>query len=139
MNKELTPLEELKVIKSFQNKRTFDVTYDNGDQKHFETKTIGELFPNEIKKIETELKETDKLRQVNCELLEQKNALREERDKYKKTLEILNNKEVDVGLIMETPNVAHYNRHFEYSNIIYLRKKLTEEEYDFLKEVFGNV
>ncbi len=48
--------KELETIKSFQNKRVFDVTYDNGTQKHFETKTIGELFPDEINKIETELK-----------------------------------------------------------------------------------
>ncbi len=70
--------KELETIKSFQNKRIFDVTYDDGTQKHFETKTIGELFPNEINKIETELKDAEKnkkeiadtLKATECDSLE---------------------------------------------------------------------
>ena len=54
---------------------------------------------------------------------------------FEKALEIIKEKEVDAGLIIETPNVAHYNRYFEHSKIIYLIKKLTEEQFDLLKEV----
>lgn len=55
----------------------------NGHPLSLETEEKG--FPL----IETELKETEKLRQINCELLKQKNSLREERDTYKKAVDIL--------------------------------------------------
>ena len=56
--------KELETIKSFQNKRMFDVTYDNGTQKHFDMTTIGDLFPNEIEKIESELKDAEKNKKI---------------------------------------------------------------------------
>ena len=70
MSKEL---EALETIKSFQNKRMFDVTYDNGTQKHFETKTIGELFPNEINKIENSLKALEIIKDKGIDILEFRN------------------------------------------------------------------
>ena len=52
-----------------------------------------------------------------------------------KALEIIKNKEVDAFLVIDCPNVGHYNRHFEYSDVIRLQRCLTEEEFKLLKEV----
>lgn len=71
------------------------------------------------------------------DLIEQYELKIKNKSKKLKALEIIKQKEVDAGLIMETPNVAHYNRYFEHSKIISLTKKLTQEEYDLVKEVLS--
>lgn len=53
MSKEL---EALKYIENFENKRFFNVKYDNGNQEHYEYQTIKDLFPKEFEIIETALK-----------------------------------------------------------------------------------
>ena len=108
MSKELTPLQAFEnIIETFWDRDTEDI------------KTVRNAF-----------KETEKLRQINCELLEQKNSLREERDRYEKAVEIIKNKKVDVGLLLA-------NSLDTYNQLIFVREKqLTQEEFDFLKGVF---
>ena len=105
--------KDLEVIKSFQNKRTFDVTYDNGTQKHYETKTIGELFHNEINKIEAELKDAKK---------------------YKKAVEIIKKKRVDTYFLMQTDTLEEYNKSLHTCSW-FPSYELTEQEYNLLKEI----
>ena len=50
-------------------------------------------------------------------------------------LEIIKEKEVDVFLLKDCPNLAHYNRHFDYSEYIKLTRNLNQEEWDLLKEI----
>ena len=53
MTKELKALED---IENFNNKRFFNIKYDNGDQAHYEYQTIKDLFPKEFGIIEAALK-----------------------------------------------------------------------------------
>jgi hypothetical protein len=64
----------------------------------------------------------------------QKNVqLREENAKYKKVLEIIKEKDVDIKLLKECEEVEEYNAHF----IIDEYQELTEEEFSLLKSYFG--
>ena len=51
-----------------------------------------------------------------------------------KVLEILKEKQVDISLLMDSPNVGHYNRNYEHSRIIYLQRALTQEEFNQIKD-----
>lgn len=119
MSKELTPLQALEEIKDY---------VINGHSLALETEEKG--FPL----IEAELKETEKLRQINCELLEQKNYLREERDTYKKAIDILKGN-ISLEFIHPFKSVRYevwLNRGDEEPILI----ANEQEEYYFLNEVF---
>lgn len=51
-----SPLEALKYIENFENKRFFNVKYDNGEQAHYEYRTVKELFSKEFEIIEAALR-----------------------------------------------------------------------------------
>lgn len=93
---------------------------------------LAQEFGYAILEDEKKLKENEKLRELNCKLLEQKNTLREERDKYKNALEIIKNKRVDAELLMKTENAKDYNK---YSKNVNQSHNLGQRQYDFLKEV----
>lgn len=85
-----SPLETLKYIENFENKRFFNVKYDNGEQAHYEYRTVKELFSKEFEIIEAALKRL-------VELEEENKVLETVRDnfelwiepKYGKTLQLL--------------------------------------------------
>ena len=53
-------------------------------------------------------------------------------------LEIIKEKSVSVGILQMSPNLDVYNnRIIEHPNVV-KTKKLTQEEFDLLKEVLGN-
>ena len=54
-------------------------------------------------------------------------------EKYKKAVEILKKKKVNVWTLLTTKTVAAYNFR---EVVVKPKRKLTEKEYDFLKEVF---
>lgn len=60
-----SPLETLKYIENFENKRFFNVKYDNGEQAHYEYQTIKDLFPKEFEIIEAALKRLVELEEEN--------------------------------------------------------------------------
>ncbi len=97
-----------------------------------ETPRFTHTYLQDLSLIETELKETDKLRQINCELLEQKDALREERDKYKKAVDMLKG---NISLeFIQYPGDKYevwLNRGYEEPVLI----TNTKEGYDLLVEV----
>ena len=65
-------------------------------------------------------------------LIEKNVQLREENTEYKKVLEIIKKKDVDIKLLKECEEVEEYNAHF----IIDEYQELTEKEFNLLKSYF---
>ena len=142
MNKEL---EALEYIENFNNKRFFNIKYDNGDQAHYEYQTIKDLFPKEFGLIETALKrleEHDKLFKkydINDNWLEPalyviKNHFpmdTETQLKKLKAFEIVAEKDVDGGWLRRAKDLHEYNNGMGINSY----SALTQEEYELLKEV----
>ena len=67
-------------------------------------------------------------------IAEQNVELREENIKLKKAIEILEDKTIHFMFLKRTLDVETYNKHSDTYNY----DKLTEEQYNLLKEVLGN-
>lgn len=87
-----------------------------------------------------ELEALEKLEQENNNLknalemsLSESQKLRKENYKYQKAIEICKNKKVHIRLLMLAENVDSYNY-----ELLLTEKQLIEEEFNLLKEVFGN-
>ena len=127
---ELTPLVALEIIKAI-----FGELGEN-----WEYMTVKEAYPTEINVIETALKENEELKQ---ELVEWKARFSNDyigkmveakvgaEYKQLKAFEIIKEKRVDVRLLLKSNDLQHYNNVAEFMGY----EKLTQEEYDLLKEV----
>lgn len=113
MNKDLTALEALNNIKNL-----------------FIGSSINPTQQFEI--IETALKENEKLKKLYKVELKNTAYYNNLALKYRKALEIIKKKKVNVWTLLETKTCAEYN--FK-EVIVKTKRKLIEEEYDLLKEV----
>lgn len=75
------------------------------------------------------LDNTDEFYVVKQALLEAQD-LEKEKDKYKKALEIIFKKTVDIDLLKDCEDVWEYNMNFPYRGIYHL----TQDEFNLLKE-----
>lgn len=134
MNKELTPLKALNDLIDYLESEHLDLSKED---HVVERKQIIEDALEDYE--ETKFLYEDLMEQYELvmDLIEQYELKMKNKSKKLKALDIIKQKEVDAGLIMETPNVASYNRYFEHSKIISLTKKLTQEEYNLVKEVLS--
>ena len=82
--------------------------------------------------------------QITIEDYEIENVdLREENEKLKKAIEIIKTKRVDIDKLLYINNFREYNKYltFKLDGITYLKGvscKLTQQEYELLKEVLGD-
>lgn len=120
MSKELTPLKALNDLIDYLESEHLDLSKEDNV---VERKQIIEDALEDYE--ETKFLYEDLMEQYELvmDLIEQYELKIKNKSKKLKALEIIKQKEVDAGLIMETPNVAHYNRYFEHSKIISLTKK----------------
>ena len=82
--------------------------------------------------------ENKKLKQENKELLVNKNVAQGIATKYKKALDIIKNKKVDIDMFIDSTSAEDYNKRLEYYTYINPEvRPLTQEEYELLKEVLG--
>lgn len=115
MSKELTPLEALK-----RHRKSIVDLLDNGSilpELHY-------VFMQELNIIETALKKLDEAE--NCVF-----TSKEDVKKELKALEIIKDKEVNVFIFLHSGDLETYN------DMVEENRKLTQEEYDLLKEVFN--
>lgn len=59
-------------------------------------------------------------------------------EKSLKALDIIKEKNVNVGLVKVLGSVEQYNQTYVYDNMLNVKWCLTEEEFDLLKEVLEN-
>lgn len=71
------------------------------------------------------------LKNANAEEIKIVETALKDTEKYKKALEIIKTKKVDVALLFYVNNADMYNRAKQFYN----HHKLTQEEYELLKEV----
>ena len=113
--------------------------YEN-DDRYF---TLYDVFSEEIEIIQKDLDRLEKLEKENQELKERykhraetSNDLCKAVKQYEKVIDILENKIVNILIlkycIVKGGGVETYNLHYK------TEEKLTQEEYELLKEVFGN-
>ena len=118
MNKSLEALEEIAIQ---------SVEAIIGKQEPLRTQKINELLETkQFKFIEKELKEREKYRKRCLELEEKLFNLEE---KELKALEIIRYKKVNVFIFLHSGDLQTYN------DLVEDNRKLTQEEYDLLKEV----
>lgn len=115
MNKELSPLEALEKLVDRLAIKKYD---ENGNLIYWESTT-----DKEYNIIETALKRLEKIETTTH------SVLREDISNKLKAFEIIKSKKVNVRCLMSGWNLGKYN---SYKSHI----KLTEEEYELLKEVF---
>ena len=124
MSKELEALEE---IKNHKIKVDVNIKYDNGNETQHRFETIKDMFPKQFAIIETALKDHEKITGGDFHI-EPINVHIENQKKIK-ALEIIKEKEVDVFIFLHSGDLETYN------DIVEDNRKLTQEEYDLLKEV----
>ena len=83
--------------------------------------------------IETSLKDTEKLKKCYKNELKNVSYYNYLAVKYKKALEIIKEKRVDVALLFYVSNADMYNKAKQFYN----HHKLTQEEFELLKEVLN--
>ena len=129
MSKELQALEE---IQNYKIKFDANIKYENGDETQHRFETIKDMFQKQFAIIETALKRIPELERENFELSEQVGmyaTYKCEDEKKLKALEIIKEKEVDVFIFLHSGYLETYN------DMVEDNRKLTQEEYDLLKEV----
>ena len=129
MSKELQALEE---IQNYKIKFDANIKYENGNETQYRFETIKDMFLKQFAIIETALKRIPELERENFELSEQVGmyaTYKCEDEKKLKALEIIKEKEVDVFIFLHSGYLETYN------DIVEDNRKLTQEEYDLLKEV----
>ena len=133
MTKELKALE---YIENFNNKRFFDITYDNGDQAHYEYQTIKDLFPKEFGLIEAALKRLEEhdeiFKKYDMKDLWLEPALYVIKNHFPMDIETQLKKFKALENIKRKTNLTKTNDGKKALVFVVLE---TEEEFDLLKEV----
>ena len=102
--------------------------------KHLPIELNKDYFLEDLDIIELELKKPNASEMYEIDLEQENKALWRENEKLKQVFNIIKINDVDVFLIKESSNVDSYNKHFEYSDVIYSSRSLTEEEFSILKK-----
>ena len=116
MEKELTPLQALEKVKNAD-------VYIGGDAK------MPLSFTKQYRIIETALKENEKLKKLYKAELKNTTYYNNLALKYKKALEIIKDKRVDIGWLIRSENCSKYNLG------VGTNQRLNTTEYNLLKEV----
>lgn len=124
MSKELTPLKALERLKKLE----FGYVDGNGTPK-----TMSLFGLKEFDIIETALKRQDSIEITAIDIEQDNKELCKENKKLKRVLEIIKKKDVSMYWLRNSKSVDEYNNFILTDKRQY--QKLTQEEYDLLKEV----
>lgn len=154
MNKELETLEKLVSFAFVMSENMIGLTKGNYDYNQFIKKTYDYLHKYNVDaksqlELENTLRKVQDLESDNNALLEENNELYVELEfikkqykelteciqQYKRVLDIIKEKCVDVGLVKAVASVEQYNKIYVYDHMLDVKYCLTQEEFNLLKEV----
>ena len=120
-------LETLKSIKKFDG----GDYYSLGDKKEFK------IIRQDLDRLEKLEKENQELiKKTDCCMWHECNKISQENTKFKKVIEILKNKKVNVFHIWVFDDYKQYKLHYIFSEYHAEEDMMTEEEFNFLKKEF---